>query len=226
MTMEFITALQESFIKHSSSENKLPMEAYMKHKFEFYGIKSPDRKTILKEVIRNHTEEVSQYCRIIIKKLYELPQREFHYCAMEIMDKFLKNKYLQTDIKLIKYLIKTHSHWDSVDFIAKHILGNYLLIHRNKLEEVITNYSNNRDIWLNRSAILFQLGYKEKTNSDILFRECIKHSTSKEFFIQKAIGWALREYAKVNPESVLKFVNNNSLSTLSRREALKHLNSR
>lgn len=226
MTMDFITALQESFIKHSSSENKLPMEAYMKHKFEFYGIKSPDRKTILKEVIRNHKEEVLQYCRILIKKLYEFPQREFHYCAMEIMDKFLKKNYLQKDIKLIKHLLTTNSHWDSVDFIAKHILGNYLLIHPNKTEEVINNFSNSDHMWLIRSAILFQLGYKEKTSSDILFRECIKHSTSKEFFIQKAIGWALREYAKVNPESVLKFVNNNSLSTLSRREALKHLISR
>ena len=223
MTMEFITALQESFKKHSISENKLPMEAYMKHKFEFYGIKSPDRKTILKEVIRNHKEEVSQYCRIIVKKLYELPHREFHYCAMEIMDQFLKKNYLKEDINLIDYLLTNHSHWDSVDFIAKHILGNYLLTHPNRTKEVINNYSNSNHMWLIRSVILSQLGYKEKTNYNILFRECKKHSASNEFFIQKAIGWALREYAKVNPESVLKFVNTNSLSALSRREALKHL---
>ncbi len=221
--MDFINALQESFVKHSSSENKLPMEAYMKHKFEFYGIKSPDRKMILKEVIRNHKDEVSEHCRIIIKNLYELPQREFHYCAMEIMDKFLKKNYLQKDIQLIEYLLKKHSHWDSVDFIAKHILGNYLLIYPNRTEEVINNFSSSDHMWLIRSAILFQLGYKNKTNFDILFRECIKHSASKEFIIQKAIGWALREYAKVNPNSVLKFVSNNSLSTLSRKEALKHL---
>ena len=222
--MDFITALQESFINNSSPENKLAMEAYMKHKFEFYGIKSPDRKKILKEFTLNYKDEVSENCRLIIKNLYQLPQREFHYCAMEIMDKFLKKNYLQKDIKLIKYLLKTHSHWDSVDFIAKHILGNYLIIHPFKTEEVINNFSNSEHMWLNRSAILFQLGYKEKTNFDILFRECIKHSTSHEFFIQKAIGWALREYAKVNPNSVLKFVNNSSLCNLSRKEALKHYN--
>jgi len=222
--MDFIDALQESFIKHSSPENKLAMEAYMKHKFEFYGIKSPDRKSIQKEIFSNHKNEVSENCRTIVKKLFKLSQREFHYCAMEIMEKFLRKNYLQKDIVLIEHLLTTHSHWDTVDFIAKHILGNYLLIHPNKTEEVIKNFSNSEHMWHNRSAILFQLGYKEKTNSDILFRECKKHSASKEFFIKKAIGWALREYAKVNPDIVLKFANNNSLSTLSRKEALKHFN--
>ncbi len=222
--MDFIDALQESFIKHSSPENKLAMEAYMKHKFEFYGIKSPDRKATLKGLVGIHKNSVLENCRTIVKKLYKLPQREFHYCAMEIMDKFLKKNYLQDDIILIQHLLLNHSHWDSVDFIAKHILGNYLLIHPNKTEEVIKYFSNSEHMWLNRSAILFQLGYKEKTNSHILFRECKKHSASKEFFIKKAIGWALREYAKVNPDIVLKFANNNSLSTLSRKEALKHYN--
>jgi 3-methyladenine DNA glycosylase AlkD len=224
--MDFINALKASFINHSSSENKLAKEAYMKHKFEFYGIKSPDRKSIQNEIIRNHKNEVSENCRIIVKKLYKLPQREFHYCSMEIMDKFLKKNYRQTDIVLIEYLLTTHSHWDTVDFIAKHILGNYLLDHPINTEGVINAFSNSDQMWLNRSAILFQLGYKEKTNYYILFRECKKHSDSKEFFIKKAIGWSLREYAKVNPESVLKFVNNNSLSDLSRKEALKHFNER
>lgn len=221
--MDFINALKASFINHSSSENKLAMEAYMKHKFEFYGIKSPDRKSIQKEIIRNHKNEVSEKCRIIVKKLYKLPQREFHYCGIEIMDKFLKKNYRQTDIVLIECLLTTHSHWDTVDFTAKHILGNYLLDHPGNTEGVINAFSNSDQMWLNRSAILFQLGYKEKTNADILFRECKKHSGCKEFFIKKAIGWSLREYAKVNPESVIKFVNNNALSNLSRKEALKHL---
>lgn len=224
--MNFIAALQNSFIKHSSPDNKLAMEAYMKYKFKFYGIKSPDRKAILRGLVLIHKDAVLENCRSIVKKLYRLPQREFHYCAMEIMDKFLKKSYLQDDIILIEHLLVTHSHWDSVDFIAKHILGNYLLTYPNKTEEVINKFSNSEHMWLNRSVILFQLGYKEKTNSEILFRECKKHSGSNEFFIKKSIGWALREYAKFNPDLVLKFVNNNSLSTLSRREALKHFNER
>ncbi|NNL16915.1 MAG: DNA alkylation repair protein [Flavobacteriaceae bacterium] len=222
--MDFIRALQDSFIEHASHSNKCAMEAYMKHKFEFYGIKSPERKMILKKAIKNHKAEVFENCRTIIKKLYLLPQREFHYCAMEIMDEFLKKNYILDDIGLIEFLLITNSHWDSVDFISKHILGNYLLIYVNKTEEVINNFSDSDNIWLHRSAILYQLGYKENTNADILFRECRKHSSSNEFFIQKAIGWALREYAKVNPGSVLKFVKYNSLPSLSRREALKHFN--
>ena len=78
-------------------------------------------------------------------------------------------------------------------------------------------------MWLNRSAILFQLGYKTRTDESILFEQCLAHKESKEFFIQKAIGWALREYSKTNPDAVLNFVNSNQLKPLSTREALKRL---
>ena len=220
--MDFVTDLQETFKKHLNTNNKLAMEAYMKHKFEFFGIKSPDRKHLLKDVINQHKEEVANNCRTLAKKLYKLPQREFHYCAMEIVDTFLKKNYLSEDIELIEILITKHSHWDTVDFIAKHILGNYLILHPNKTEKVINDFSNSDNMWLNRSAILFQLGYKEHTNSEILFSECEKHSKSKAFFIQKAIGWALREYAKTNPDAVKQFVNTYDLAPLSTREALKH----
>ena len=102
--MEFIEHLQHVFRAHSNLENKIPMEAYMKHKFEFYGIKSPDRKGLFKDVLNKHQDEVLQNCRTIVKKLYELPQREFHYSAMELMDKYLKKTYLLEDIELIEHL--------------------------------------------------------------------------------------------------------------------------
>lgn len=222
--MDFITHLQQVLKEHSNLENKPLMEAYLKNKFVMFGIKSPNRKALLKDVLNQHKDEVLQNCRNIVKKLYKLPEREFHYCAMELMNKFFKKKYTSEDIKLIEQLITTYSHWDSVDFIAKHILGNYLLIHHGNTKEIINNFSNSNNMWLNRSVILFQLGYKDKTNSDILFRECLKHSKSNEFFIQKAIGWALREYAKTNSEAVKYFVEINKLSSLSSREALKHFN--
>ena len=78
-------------------------------------------------------------------------------------------------------------------------------------------------MWLNRSAILFQLGYKQKTNAEFLFSECLKQSHSNEFFIKKAIGWALREYAKSNPEAVKEFVKTINLKPLSTKEALKNM---
>jgi len=195
----------------------------MKHKFKFLGIKSPERKMLLKRFVKENKPEINSECRILVKKLYELQEREFHYCAMEIMDKFLKNKYKTNDIGLMEYMICTNSHWDTVDFIAKHILGNYLICFPDKTEEIVLDFSSSKNMWLNRSAILFQLGYKEKTDKKLLFSLCRTHAGSKEFFIKKAIGWSLREYAKVNPRSVINFVESNQLSTLSRKEAIRNL---
>ena len=141
---------------------------------------------------------------------------------MELMSKQLNKKFKLEDIRLIEFLISNHSHWDTVDFIAKHILGNYLIQFPKETERIIEKMSDSENFWFNRSAILYQLGYKNKTNSNILFYECQKHSGSKEFFIQKAIGWALREYAKSNPDAVKDFVKSNQLAPLSTREALKH----
>jgi 3-methyladenine DNA glycosylase AlkD len=117
----------------------------------------------------------------------------------------------------------TNSWWDSVDTISKYLLGQYLIEFPNETEKAIERFSNSENKWLNRSAILFQLGYKKNTNYELLFSECVKHSQSKEFFIQKAIGWALREYGSVNPGLVLNFVNNTDLKPLSRKEAIRKL---
>ena len=145
------------------------------------------------------------------------------YCAIEILIKELKRNYAKEDIQLIEKLIITKSWWDSVDTIAKNILGDYLLEHPLETEKVIERFSNSDNMWLNRSAILFQLGYKQKTNFDLLKSECEKHKNSNEFFIQKAIGWALREYGKNNPEVVKNFVNATNLKNLSKKEALKNI---
>ena len=220
--MDFISDLKETFQKHASQSNRLPMESYMKNKFTFLGIKSVQRKQLMKEVTKRHIDEVTENPRQIVKALYGKEKREYHYCAMELMSKQLNKKFKLEDIELIEDLISTHSHWDTVDFIAKHILGSYLVQFPEETENVVKKMSDSDNIWLNRSAILFQLGYKAKTNSDILFYECKKHSGSKEFFIQKAIGWALREYAKSCPDAVQAFVNSNQLAPLSVREALKH----
>ena len=126
-------------------------------------------------------------------------------------------------IKLIEKLILNNSWWDSVDTIAKYILGEYLLEFPLETKKVIERFSNSENMWLNRSAILFQLGYKQKTNADFLFSECLKQSHSNEFFIKKAIGWALREYAKSNPEAVKEFVKTSNLKPLSTKEALKNM---
>jgi len=222
-SMGFIADLEVAFQENSQSENGLAMSKYMKNNFAFFGIKTTERRQIFKEVWKANKEEVAKNAREIAIALYAKDQREFHYCAIEILIKDLKGKYKQKDIDLIEKLLTLNSWWDSVDTISKNILGEYLLEFPESIVETSTRFSNSENMWLNRSAILFQLGYKEKTDFDLLKTICSQHKASSEFFIQKAIGWSLREYAKTNPEAVKIFVADSDLQRLSRKEALKNL---
>lgn len=221
--MPFIESLENAFQKNSHTENAFAMSKYMRNHFSFFGIKTEDRRLIFKTIWKENQQEVIQNPRAIGWELFTKPQRELQYCGIEILTKELKNNYEKDDIHLVEKLIITNSWWDSVDTIAKYILGQYLFEHSLETENVIERFSNSENMWLNRSAILFQLGYKQKTNFDILKSECEKHKNSNEFFIQKAIGWALREYGKTNPEAVKNFVVNNNLKPLSKKEALKNI---
>lgn len=221
--MSFSIDLEKTFQENSNFENAVAMENYMKNHFSFYGIKTENRRLIFKTIWKENQKEVSENARSIAKVLYSKKQRELHYCGIEILMKELKKKYQKEDISFIEFLIVTNSWWDSVDVIAKYILGEYLKQFPEETEKVIEKFSNSDNMWLNRSAILFQLGYKQKTNQDLLFALCQKHSNSDEFFIRKAIGWALREYAKTNPSAVIRFVETNNLKPLSKKEALKNI---
>ena len=221
--MNFILALENAFEVNQNPENAFAMAKYMKNNFTFFGIKTEKRRRIFKEIWKENKEEVSANARGIALGLYSKLEREFQYCAIEILIKELKGNYKKEDIHLIEKLITSNSWWDSVDTIAKYILGEYLVDFPLETKNVIDRFSNSDNMWLNRSAILFQLGYKQKTSADLLFSECLKHSHSKEFFIQKAIGWALRQYAKINPEAVKEFVKSNDLKKLSTKEALKNI---
>ncbi|WP_299441987.1 DNA alkylation repair protein [uncultured Aquimarina sp.] len=223
--MQFISELISKFESNVNEENALAMEAYLKNLFSLYGVKAPLRKQLLKQTVQEYKSELSHKNIIpIVTNLYNKPKRELHYCAIELADKFLKKKYKIQAIDFIKDLIITNSWWDSVDFIAKHILGNYLIQFPDEIGRIITMFSSSENMWLNRSAILFQLGYKDKTDATILFDICLEHKSSSEFFIQKAIGWSLREYSKVNPDEVVSFVTTAGLKPLSQKEALKRIN--
>jgi 3-methyladenine DNA glycosylase AlkD len=221
--MNFILALENAFEVNQNPENAFAMAKYMKNNFPFFGIKTEERRRIFKEIWKENKEEVSANARGIALDLYSKPEREFQYCAIEILIKELKGNYKKQDIQLIEKLILNNSWWDSVDTIAKYILGEYLLEFPLETKNVIARFSNSENMWLNRSVILFKLGYKQKTNADFLFSECLKQAHSKKFFIQKAIGWALREYAKSNPKIVKEFVEKSNLKPLSTKEALKNI---
>ena len=221
--MSFINDLEIAFKENGNPENAFAMSKYMRNHFIFFGIKTEERRLIFKGICKENKNEIVGNPREIALKLYSKPQRELQYCAIEILIKQLKENYKKDDIQLIEKLIITNSWWDSVDTIAKNILGEYLIEYPLETKKVIERFSNCENMWLNRSAILFQLGYKQKTNFDLLKSECGKHKNSNEFFIQKAIGWALREYGKTNPEAVRNFVASTNLKPLSKKEALKNI---
>ncbi|WP_409343172.1 DNA alkylation repair protein [Paenibacillus sp. MBLB4367] len=197
-----------------------PMQAYMKHQFRFLGIPSPKRK----ELIRGYAAECGwpegdELCDAVIA-LWELPEREYHYLALDLLAKKAK-KLRKQDIGLLETLVTDKSWWDTVDAIASILVGSLFEAYPELIVPYIDKWLSSGNMWLQRTAILFQLKYKKKTDVPLLFR-CIETGFgSREFFIQKAIGWALREYAKTDPAAVIAFAEAQPLAALSRREALK-----
>lgn len=221
--MKFKEELIKELRANSNREIAIPMENYMKNNFSFLGIKTEHRRTIFKAIYEKHKPEIKLNYREITWQLYQEKEREMHQCAIDLIQKEIKKKFVIEDIYFIEKLIITNSWWDSVDTIAKYLVGGYLEQFPNETLAVIEKFSNSENMWLNRTAIIFQLSYKEKTDFDLLKAECEKQKHSKEFFIQKAIGWALRDYSRFNPNGVKEYVNSTNLKPLSQKEALRLL---
>ncbi|WP_300978765.1 DNA alkylation repair protein [Flavobacterium sp.] len=219
--MDFITALDKEFAAQANTAQSSAMEAYMKNHFPFFGIAMPQRRAILKSISAEHSDSIKANARTLAFQLYEKPQREFHYCAIELLIQNCSKKLALDDIHWIEQLLLTHSWWDTVDTISKYLLGRYLVQFPEQTTIVIENFSKSSNIWLNRSTLLFQLDYKKNTNFSILEAVCEHFNESNEFFIQKAMGWALREYSKINPKAVQDYVLSTNLKPLSKKEALR-----
>ncbi|OQX98466.1 MAG: hypothetical protein B6I24_05285 [Bacteroidetes bacterium 4572_128] len=217
--MEILIKLKKIFSDNYNSSNSFWMKKYLKNKFEFFGIKAPLRKKLSSDFLKKKNLPKKENLEKIVKELWNFPEREFQYFVIELLKKF-QNNFEKKDIFILEYLILNKSWWDTVDAIASNLVGGYFKIHNENLE-IIEKWTNSKIFWLNRVSLLFQLKYKEKTNSDLLFSIALKHSNSDEFFIQKAIGWALRELSKTKPYLVKNFVKKNKLKPLSEREALK-----
>jgi 3-methyladenine DNA glycosylase AlkD len=141
---------------------------------------------------------------------------------MDFMAKWKDNDILLEDYNFIEFLLTNHSWWDSVDTLASNYLGRYLRLFPEQREVVIKSWRKSENMWLRRSCLIFQLRYKSQTNFELLKSLIFEFMHEKEFFIQKAIGWSLREYAKTNPVSVRNFVEESGIQGLAKREALKH----
>jgi 3-methyladenine DNA glycosylase AlkD len=173
--MNFIEALETQLIQFKSPEYAIKCENYMKNNFRFLGINTNQRRIILKILWQEYKTEIKSSYRKIAWQLFNKNEREFHYCGMEILIKEINKNYKEKDIQLIKQFVITNSWWDTVDLLSKYLLGNYLTQYPSETLNAIEQFSNDKNMWLNRSAILFQLSYKTKTNFDLLKSECEKH---------------------------------------------------
>lgn len=206
---------------HRNEVNAVPMQAYMKDQFPFLGIRTPERRRLTRQIFNDIGIPDANDLRAVILRLWDMPQREYQYVSLSILDKF-KTRFSVYHIELLEYTISHKSWWDTVDDIASHLVGHYFTLFPEQMTTYLAKWLSANNMWLQRTAILCQLGWKGRTNENILYDTIEKCSRSKEFFIRKAIGWALREYSKTNPSSVRAYVESHpELSGLSRREALK-----
>jgi 3-methyladenine DNA glycosylase AlkD len=210
------------FKEAQNARNAIPMKAYMKNKFEYLGIKTPERRELSKPFLTKASLPAVDDLWQIIMELWEQPEREYQYFAQGLCAKYLH--YVKKDwIDHYKSLIIHKSWWDTVDFIAATLVGSYFKKFPEMIPSVTGRWMQSGNIWLQRSCILFQLKYKKDTDTTLLTSFIKPLASSKEFFIAKAIGWALREYSKTNPDWVLNFVENNTLQPLSKREAIRRV---
>ena len=215
--LDLITDLEEN-------RNELlaeSMSRYMQDKFRFLGIRGATRTEIYKKYFPD-ARKTKTIDWDFVESCWNKEEREFQYVVvyyLKAMQKFLKRE----DISKLKYLIVTKSWWDTVDLLAK-VVGS-LVIRIEGYDQIMLEWSKDSNIWLKRVAILYQLSLKEKVDKQVLERILVNNLGDSEFFINKAIGWALRDYSKFNLEWVREFIekNKNGIANLSLREASKYI---
>ena len=216
----FVKAITEALRDLADADNAFWMCKYMREKYPFLGVKKPERHEVFKALYKQYGSSEDWF--EVSTQLFAMPEREFQYVAMEYVKKAKKSWDVRLPA-LFEEWIGEESWWDVVDFLAPQILGPYFLQFPSERDLWIQRWMNSGNFWLQRFCLVFSLGYKDKTDTVLLAKTIQALSSSKEFFIQKAIGWALRQYARTDAEWVLDFVENNALAPLSKREALKHL---
>ena len=213
--------LYEEMIQHKNEEQAQKMSKYMLNKFEYIGIKTPERRKIFKNFFKEYKNE-EKIDWEFVNKCWENRYREFQYVAADYL-KNMKDKLTIDDIPKFKQLILKKSWWDTIDNLDMTIGA--LALKDSNVDKILLEWSIDENIWLRRIAIDHQLLRKEKTNTELLEKILKNNLGQAEFFINKAIGWALRDYSKTNPEWVKNFIEKNKekMAKLSIKEASKYL---
>jgi 3-methyladenine DNA glycosylase AlkD len=218
------TFVADRFAEAADPDKAGAMAAYLKTDMPFYGVQKAGRVPILRAV-KDHFPPLNRDdYRTAVLALWAQPHREEKYLAIGYARIFPRFVTL-SNVPLYRRMIVEGAWWDLVDGIATNLVGDVLLNQREAMTPKNRAWIDDRDMWLRRTAIICQIGHKDATDADLLFEACERRMAETEFFIRKAIGWALRDYARTAPESVRRFVieYRDQMSGLSYREATKHL---
>lgn len=224
--MDYIAAYNEiqTLLKENANvSNAVDMSKYMRDQFQFYGIKSPLRKELVKEIKAVIKPRAAQEYQEFIQLLWSDPHRECQYIANDLMGTIKKKMNVEW-VDFLEQLILDKSWWDTVDFLAPNLLGNIFFRNVELGHRYTDKWIESDNFWLQRSALIYQLRYKDQVDFDRLSRYILIRKSSEEFFVQKAAGWALRQYSKYKPDAVAEFLNDHfDLSKLTMREGSKYL---
>lgn len=215
-----VEELLENLKAVANPDDAAAMKAYMKNKFEFLGIKTPARRKITKAFFKQQTDSVIDW--VFINESWDNPYRELQYAALDYLE--IRKKLLTpSDLPRLKKLAQTKSWWDTIDFLDR--LVESIIARFPETKEIILSWSCDQDFWLRRLAIDHQLLRKEKTDTELLEKILVNNLGQTEFFINKAIGWALRDYSETNPDWVRDFIERHQaeMAALSIREGSKYL---
>lgn len=215
---DFAARIQQALTPLADAGRARGMAAYMKDQFAFFGIQTPPRRLATLAILRAYPGDPVEAAR----ELWALPEREYQYVAVDLLRQHHK-RLKRSDLPALEGLVQEKSWWDSVDGLAVSI--GKLVAREPDLVNRMDALIDAPDFWLRRIALLHQLDRKEKTDTARLFDYCLRCADEREFFIRKAIGWALRQYARTDPLAVRGFLDahRERLSGLSFREAAKHL---
>ena len=216
---EYVNLIRAEFARMGKVETAQQQMAYMKNHFPFYGLKMQGWMGQTKSHFEKYGLPAGPDLDTVLRDCYASEYREMHYFALETAQKCLK-KQAAGWIDMLEELIITNSWWDSVDWIAK-LVGMHFQRFPELIVPVTERWMASGNMWLQRVCLIFQLRYREKTDFELMCRYIKMVAGSKEFFLQKGAGWALRQYSRTNPEAVEAFVKSTPLAPLTRREALR-----
>jgi len=223
-----LAAVRDALADAADPAKAPAMQAYMKSSMPYRGVQLPLLRRLLNPIVAAHPlGSFAAWHDTVLALWREAAFREERYAAITLTGQRCYQAFRTSleALPLYEELIVTGAWWDLVDEVAEHRVGDLLRAHPASMRPVILAWSRDDDLWKRRSAIICQIFHKEATDLDLL-SACIEPNLAdRDFFIRKAIGWALREYAKTDPAEVARYVaaHHDQLSGLSRREALKHI---